>query len=89
MVVVAGECYGSWGPYQSAIDALGLGDRVMVHNEFIEDRLVHICTSGAADHVVLPYKAASTSGVTALPSIATCQSSLWTWATWRRPWCQN
>ena len=65
MVVVAGECYGSWEPYQSAIDALGLGDRVMVHNEFIEDQLVPVYL-GAADHVVLPYKAASQSGVTAL-----------------------
>lgn len=64
-LVVAGECYGSWDPYREAIQRLGLESRVLVHNEFIEDKLVPIYFS-AADTAVLPYLQASQSGVTAL-----------------------
>jgi glycosyltransferase involved in cell wall biosynthesis len=64
-LVVAGECYGSWAPYQNQINALGLQDRVKIHNEFIDDDDVPLFFS-AADFVVLPYVSASQSGVTAL-----------------------
>jgi glycosyltransferase involved in cell wall biosynthesis len=64
-LVVAGECYGSWAPYQDQINALGLQDRVKIHNEFIDDDDVPLFFS-AADFVVLPYVSASQSGVTAL-----------------------
>ena len=64
-LVVAGECYGSWRPYAQILDRLSLHDRVIVHNEFIDDKDVPVYFS-AADDVVLPYIQASQSGVTAL-----------------------
>lgn len=65
VLVIAGECYGKWEPYEEMIESLGLRDRVVVHNEFIEDKLVPLFMA-ATDLVVLPYKTASQSGVTAL-----------------------
>ena len=64
-LVVAGECYGSWRPYAQTLERLNLNDRVIVHNEFIDDKDVPVYFS-AADDVVLPYIQASQSGVTAL-----------------------
>ncbi len=64
-LVVAGECYGSWRPYAQTLDRLNLHDKVIVHNEFIDDKDVPVYFS-AADDVVLPYIQASQSGVTAL-----------------------
>ena len=64
-LVIAGECYGTWDVYADLIEQLGLKDRVELHIEFIEDKLVPLYFK-AADHVVLPYKEASQSGVTAL-----------------------
>ena len=62
-LVVAGECYGDMRPYQELIDRHGLGDRVLLHNQFIADADVryYFC---AADLVVQPYKHATQSGVT-------------------------
>jgi len=65
VLVVAGECYGSWRPYAQTIDRFNLHDKVIVHNEFIDDNDVPVYFS-AADDVVLPYIQASQSGVTAL-----------------------
>ena len=65
MLVVAGECYGPWEPYAQLIAKHGLAQRVVVHNEFIDDRDVPVYFA-AADNLVLPYVEASQSGVTAL-----------------------
>ncbi len=65
VLVVAGECYGSWKPYAEAIAKFGLEDRVHIHAEFIDDHDVPVYFA-AADNVVLPYLRASQSGVTAL-----------------------
>ena len=65
VLIVAGECYGSWRPYAQTIDRFNLHDKVIVHNEFIDDNDVPVYFS-AADDVVLPYIQASQSGVTAL-----------------------
>lgn len=64
-LVVAGECYGPWEPYAHLIAKHGLAQRVVVHNEFIDDRDVPVYFA-AADNLVLPYVEASQSGVTAL-----------------------
>ncbi|MEC8400370.1 MAG: glycosyltransferase [Bacteroidota bacterium] len=65
VLVVAGECYGPWEPYAQLIAKHGLAQRVVVHNEFIDDRDVPVYFA-AADNLVLPYVEASQSGVTAL-----------------------
>ena len=65
MLVVAGECYGSWEPYAQTIRQLGLEERVMLHTSFVDDKDVPVYFS-AADDVVLPYTQASQSGVTAV-----------------------
>ncbi|MDA0728418.1 MAG: glycosyltransferase [Bacteroidetes bacterium] len=64
-VVIAGECYGSFAPYQTLIDRLKLDDRVHVFDHFIQGKDVSTFLD-AADDMVLPYKTASQSGVTAL-----------------------
>ena len=65
VLVVAGECYGPWEPYAQLIAKHDLAQRVVVHNEFIDDRDVPVYFA-AADNLVLPYVEASQSGVTAL-----------------------
>ena len=65
MLVVAGECYGSWEPYAQTIRQHGLEERVMLHTSFVDDKDVPVYFS-AADDVVLPYTHASQSGVTAV-----------------------
>lgn len=65
VLVVAGECYGSWAPYAQQIQNLGLASRVVLHLDFVQDEEVPLFLS-ACDDIVLPYTAASQSGVTAL-----------------------
>ena len=65
VLVVAGECYGSWAPYAQQIQKLGLASRVVLHLDFVQDEEVPLFLS-ACDDIVLPYTAASQSGVTAL-----------------------
>ena len=61
-LVVAGEFYGDPKPYHDRIARLGLGDRVVLHADFIPDSEVnrYFC---AADLVAQPYKSATQSGV--------------------------
>ena len=60
-LLVAGEFYTSREKYMPALEALG--DRVVLHDEFVADADVRYWFS-AADAVVLPYKSATQSGVT-------------------------
>ena len=63
-VVIAGECYGSWNPYNKLIQSSPAASRIHVLNEYIPDsELPYVF--GASDLVVLPYLNASQSGVTA------------------------
>jgi len=64
-LVIAGECYGDWTTYQKLIDASSAADRIQTHERFISDREVGLFF-GASDVVVLPYRRASQSGVTAV-----------------------
>lgn len=64
-LIVAGECYGDWKPYEALIEASGHADRVHEHLRFVPDEEVGIYF-GAADCVTLPYERASQSGVTAM-----------------------
>jgi glycosyltransferase involved in cell wall biosynthesis len=64
-LVIAGECYGEWEPYQNAIDASAAADFIQIHARFIPDHEVALFFS-AADCVALPYRKASQSGVTAI-----------------------
>ena len=61
-LIVAGEFYGDPKPYQDRISRLDIGDRVVMHTDFIPDHEVnrYFC---AADLVVQPYKSATQSGV--------------------------
>ena len=61
-LIVAGEFYGDSAPYLEQIARLDIGDRVVLHTDFIPDHEVnrYFC---AADLVVQPYKSATQSGV--------------------------
>lgn len=65
MLVIAGEPYGDMSKYHAAIDRLGLRDRIVDHIRYIADQEVPRFFS-AADVVVLPYKSATQSGITAI-----------------------
>lgn len=62
-LIVAGEFYGDPKPYHEQLRRLNLGDRVVLHTDFIPDHEVnrYFC---AADIVAQPYKTATQSGVT-------------------------
>lgn len=64
-LLVAGEFYEAETPYRQLIEKSGLGESVVLHNEFIPDEQVKyfLC---AADCVVQPYRSATQSGVTPL-----------------------
>jgi D-inositol-3-phosphate glycosyltransferase len=61
-VLIAGECYGDWAPYQTIIDRLSIANRLHLHLRFIPSDAVrhYFC---AADLVVQPYKNATQSGI--------------------------
>lgn len=75
-LIIAGEVYGSFEKYQQLVDALNLGERIHLFNDYISDDEVRTYFS-AADVCMLPYKGATQSGITAishhfdLPIIAT------------------
>lgn len=62
-LLVAGEFYEDKEPYLKEIQSLGLGQMVVVRDEFIPDGQVRDYFN-AADIVVQPYKSATQSGVT-------------------------
>ena len=61
-LIVAGEFYGDPKPYHEQLERLALGDRVVLHTDFIPDSEVnrYFC---AADIVAQPYRSATQSGV--------------------------
>jgi glycosyltransferase involved in cell wall biosynthesis len=61
-LIVAGEFYEDAAPYQQLLDQLKLGDRILMHTDFIanDDVKNYFC---AADLVVQPYKSATQSGI--------------------------
>ena len=75
-LIIAGENYESMDPYYKIISNGNLHDRITMINEFIPEDKVNIYFS-AADLVVLPYRSATQSGITAvayhfnIPVIAT------------------
>lgn len=64
-LIIAGEPYGDMAKYHEAIARHGLKDRVIDHIRYISDAEVPLFFS-AADAVVLPYKSATQSGITAI-----------------------
>lgn len=75
-LVIAGEVYGDFAPYQQLINELGLQERIHNFVRYINDEEVPYFFS-AADVCVLPYRSATQSGITSiafhfnLPVIAT------------------
>jgi len=63
-ILIAGECYGAWEPYQKLIAESKCSDRIHVINRFIDEAELPAIFS-ASDCVVLPYLQASQSGVVA------------------------
>ncbi|MVT12399.1 glycosyltransferase [Chitinophaga tropicalis] len=61
-LIVAGEFYEDATPYQQLLEKLNLGDKVLMHTDFIPNDAVknYFC---AADLVVQPYKSATQSGI--------------------------
>ena len=64
-VLIAGESYDDWKPYQALINAGASPEEVHVHNRFILDAELPKFF-GACNAVCLPYLTASQSGVTAI-----------------------
>lgn len=64
-LIVAGEPYGSFEPYQRIIDSCGAKDRIKVITEYIKDSEVKKYFS-AADVSVLPYRSATQSGISSI-----------------------
>jgi len=64
-LLIAGEVYGSFDPYQLIIEKHQLQRRVHQFNTYIPDHLVHLYFS-VAECCVLPYKSATQSGITAI-----------------------
>jgi glycosyltransferase involved in cell wall biosynthesis len=64
-VVIAGEPYGDFAPYQQRIDASPWKANIHVQARYIGDAEVPAFFS-AADAVVLPYRSATQSGITAI-----------------------
>jgi glycosyltransferase involved in cell wall biosynthesis len=64
-LMVVGEFYEDAQPYYDMIASLGIGEQVIMHNEFVPDAEVkkYVC---AADFIIQPYKQATQSGVTPL-----------------------
>ncbi len=64
-LIIAGEPYGSFEGYQKQIDTYGINDRIKLFTRYINDNEVPIFFS-AADVVVLPYRSATQSGISAI-----------------------
>ena len=64
-LVIAGEPYGDFGQYRQQVEASPLKANIHAQTRFIADSEVP-CFFGAADAVVLPYKSATQSGITAI-----------------------
>jgi glycosyltransferase involved in cell wall biosynthesis len=64
VLIIAGECYGSFEKYQKLIEENHLSERIFHFDRFISDDEVPILFS-LCDLCVLPYKTATQSGVTA------------------------
>ncbi|MBK8340009.1 MAG: glycosyltransferase [Flavobacteriales bacterium] len=65
VLIIAGEPYGDMTKYHDAIDRAGVRDRIVDHIRYIADNEVPLFFS-AADLVVLPYRSATQSGITAI-----------------------
>ena len=64
-LIIAGEPYGSFAPYQEMIDASPGKDRIKVFPQYIRDSEVKKFFS-AADVTVLPYRSATQSGISSV-----------------------
>jgi glycosyltransferase involved in cell wall biosynthesis len=64
-LMIVGEFYEDAKPYQDLIQKLDIGDRIILHTNFVPDNEVknYVC---AADFIIQPYKNATQSGVTPL-----------------------
>ena len=64
-LTIAGECYGPFDKYREIIDSLPGKDRIEVHEGYVRDSEVKNYFS-EADLVVLPYRSATQSGISAI-----------------------
>jgi len=65
ILLIGGEVYGDFAPYEKMIQQSGIGDRVIRHVRYINDGEVPQFFA-AADVCVLPYKSATQSGITSI-----------------------
>lgn len=62
-LIVAGEFYGNRDRYMELAERLNIKDKILWHNDFIDDTMIKYWFS-MADIVVQPYKTATQSGIT-------------------------
>jgi glycosyltransferase involved in cell wall biosynthesis len=65
LLLIAGEVYGDFKPYQEQIDKLNLNHKIKTEVRYINDSEVPTLFS-AANVCVLPYKSATQSGITSI-----------------------
>ena len=65
VLLIGGEVYGDFAPYEKLIAEKGIADRVVKHIRYINDGEVPRFFA-AADVCVLPYKSATQSGITSI-----------------------
>ncbi|HEY3251814.1 MAG TPA: glycosyltransferase, partial [Ignavibacteria bacterium] len=61
-LIIAGEVYGNFIPYENLISEAGVRHRIQRHIRYIEEREIPIFFS-AADVCMLPYRSATQSGI--------------------------
>lgn len=64
-LIIAGEPYGSFEPYRTKIENSPGKERIHLHTRYISDSEVSVFF-GASDVVVLPYRTATQSGISAI-----------------------
>lgn len=64
-LIIAGEPYGPFDPYQELIDKSGAAERIKVFPQYIKDSEVKTYFS-ASDVTVLPYRSATQSGISSV-----------------------
>lgn len=79
-LIIAGECFGSFGIYQKAIDTLDLSKYITLHIKYVPSTDIPIYF-GACDLLVMPYRSMTNSGIENIWHIYASRLLLTVWLT--------